>query len=162
MPLTASKNYVIGITVDSNGVGTFAFFNLPANQLLAFDGSSNMAGVLQTAFASAAQGVLAGTALQPAGSGSALTGITAGQVSGLGVQMAADTGWTANTGAGTKTTALPNYAGGLITSTMQTALNTVSAALGTNLNTMDSQVKALTDKVAAMETALAAGKLPNA
>ena len=78
------------------------------------------------------------------------------------IPLSVDTGWTANSGAGTKTTAVPNYAGGLITGTMVTALNTISAALGTNLSTMDAQVKALTDKVAALETVLAANKLPNA
>lgn len=83
-------------------------------------------------------------------------------ISGAGNIPTVDTGWTANSGAGSKTTAVPLYAGGLITGTMQTALNTVSANLGTNLNTMDAQVAALTAKVAALETALAANKLPNA
>lgn len=75
--------------------------------------------------------------------------------------MSADTGWTANAGAGGKTTSIPNYSSGGITGTMVTALNTVSAGTGTQLQTMDLQVAALTAKLAALETALAAGKLPN-
>lgn len=83
-------------------------------------------------------------------------------IGGAGNIPTLDTGWTANAGAGTKTTVVPLYAGGLITGTMQTALNTVSAGLGTNMVTLDAQVAALTAKVAAIETALAASKFPNA
>lgn len=78
------------------------------------------------------------------------------------IPLTFDTGYTGNAGAGTKATAVPNYAGGLITGTMVTAANLVSANLGTNLSTMDAQVAALTAKLAAIETSLAAGKLPNA
>lgn len=80
----------------------------------------------------------------------------------IGTQLTPDTGWTANAGAGSKTTSIANYSSGGITGTMVTALNTVSAGIGTQLQTMDVQVAALTAKIAALETALATGKLPNA
>jgi hypothetical protein len=76
--------------------------------------------------------------------------------------MAADTGWTANSTTGDKTAQLVTYAGGGITSTMITALNTVSSGLGTYLATMDATVALLVKKVAALETALVANKVPNA
>lgn len=83
-------------------------------------------------------------------------------ISGAGNIPVADTGYTANSGAGTKTQIVANYAGGGITGAMITALNTVSAGLGTYLGTMDTQVAALTAKLAAIETSLAGNKLPNA
>lgn len=75
--------------------------------------------------------------------------------------ISADTGWTANSGAGDKTVAVPNYTSG-ITGTMSTALNVTSAGLGTALGTIDSVLVSLVKKVQALETALAANKTPNA
>lgn len=80
----------------------------------------------------------------------------------LGTQMSADTGWTGNAGAGDKTASVPNWVSGGITGTMVTALNVTSAGLGTLMASMDSQMQAMTKKIQALETALAAGKLPNA
>lgn len=72
----------------------------------------------------------------------------------------ADTGWTANAGAGDKTVALSNYANGL-NGTMVSALNVVSSGTGTALSTAMDMIVNLTKKVQALETALAANKLPN-
>lgn len=73
----------------------------------------------------------------------------------------ADTGWTANSGVGDKTIAVPVYTAA-ITGTMVTALNVVSAGLGTALTNLESQLVAQNKKLLALETALAANKLPNA
>lgn len=75
--------------------------------------------------------------------------------------MVADTGWTANGTAGDKTVAVQTYTNG-ITGTMVTALNVTSSGLGTALSALADQVAALTKKLAAHETALVAGKIPNA
>lgn len=64
----------------------------------------------------------------------------------------ADTGWTANADGGDKTSVIPSNA---TIAAMQAALNIVSAGLGDLL-------VALSNKVKALETALAAAKLPNA
>lgn len=74
--------------------------------------------------------------------------------------MQPDTGWTANASVGSKTTVVPNYTNGL-NGTMVSALNVVSAGTGTALSSALDSVAALTSKVQALETALAAGKLPN-
>lgn len=74
--------------------------------------------------------------------------------------MQPDTGWTANAGAGSKTTIIPNYTNGL-NGTMVTALNTISAGTGSALSSALDSIAALTSKVQALETALSAGKLPN-
>lgn len=95
--------------------------------------------------ASVAQGALATTALQPGGSGT----------------VSADTGWTANNTVGDKTVALSSYTNGL-SGTMVTALNVVSANTGTALSAAMDIIVLLVKKVAALETALAANKLPNA
>lgn len=95
--------------------------------------------------ATAAQGALATTALQPGGAGT----------------VSADTGWTANNTAGDKTAQLSSYANGL-NGTMVTALNVVSANTGTVLSAAIDIIVLLVKKVAALETALAANKLPNA
>lgn len=71
-----------------------------------------------------------------------------------------DTGWTANSTAGDKTTALVTYSNGL-SGTMVTALNVVSASTGTALSAAMDVIVNLVKKVAALETALASGKLPN-
>lgn len=111
--------------------------------------------------ATAAQGALAASALQPAGNGSSLTGITSGQVSGLGTLMSLDTGYTANSTAGDKTIAVGAYTAA-ITGTMVSALNVVSTGLGTALQNLELQLIAVTKKFAAVETSLVAAKLPNA
>ncbi len=73
----------------------------------------------------------------------------------------ADTGWTANSTAGDKTVAVAAYTNG-ITGAMVTALNLTSSGLGTALSALGDQLAAVTKKLAAHETALVAGKLPNA
>lgn len=79
----------------------------------------------------------------------------------IALMPVADTGWTANGTAGDKTVAVQTYTNG-ITGTMVTALNVTSGGLGTALSALADQVAALTKKVAALETALVASKLPNA
>lgn len=79
----------------------------------------------------------------------------------LGTQMSADTGWTGNSGVGDKTVALTNYTNGL-NGTMVSALNVVSAGTGTALSAGFDALVNLNKKVQALETALAAAKLPNA
>lgn len=74
---------------------------------------------------------------------------------------AADTGYTANSTAGDKTTQLAAYVNG-VSGTMVTALNVVSAGTGTALSATADVVVLLVKKVAALETTLAAGKFPNA
>lgn len=95
--------------------------------------------------ATAAQGVLATSALQPGGAGT----------------VTMDTGWTANNTAGDKTVALSSYTNGL-SGTMVSALNVVSANTGTALSAAMDIIVLLVKKVAALETALAANKLHNA
>lgn len=72
-----------------------------------------------------------------------------------------DTGWTANNTAGDKTAALSSYTNGL-NGTMVTALNVVSGGTGTALSFALDVIVILVKKVAALETVLAASKLPNA
>lgn len=79
----------------------------------------------------------------------------------LGTQLSADTGWTANNTAGDKAVALSSYTNGL-SGTMVTALNVVSANTGTALSAAMDIIVLLVKKVAALETALVAAKLPNA
>lgn len=86
--------------------------------------------------------------------------ISAAQIADL-VQVTADAGWTANNTAGDKTVALTSYSNGL-SGTMVTALNVVSASTGTALSAAMDIIVILVQKVAALETTLAAGKLPNA
>lgn len=73
----------------------------------------------------------------------------------------ADTGWTANSTAGDKTVAVAAYTNG-ISGTMVTALNVTSGGLGTALSALADQLAAVTKKLAAIETANAAGKFANA
>lgn len=113
--------------------------------------------------ATAAQGALAASAVQPVGStaqyirgdGSLVT------IPTLGTQMAVDTGWTANTYGGAKNAVLVTYSL-VISGTMSTALSVVSAGLGASLVTMDQTIQLLVQQVAALRTALVASKLPNA
>lgn len=86
--------------------------------------------------------------------------VSAAHISDL-LAMAADTGWTANGTAGDKTASLSSYSNGL-SGTMVTALNVVSASTGTVLSAAMDIIVLLVKKVAALETALAANKLPNA
>lgn len=79
----------------------------------------------------------------------------------IGNNITTDTGWTSNSGAGDKTVALTNYANGL-NGTMVTALNLVSGSTGTVLSAALDALVLLNKKVQALETALAANKLPNA
>lgn len=72
-----------------------------------------------------------------------------------------DTGWTANTTAGDKTAQIAAYVNA-VTGTQVTALNVVSASFGTAVSAGLDVVVLLVKKVAALETALAAGVLPNA
>lgn len=72
-----------------------------------------------------------------------------------------DTGWTANSSAGDKTSVVTDYVNG-IDATMVTALNLVSANLGTNLSAACDVIVLLRKKVQALESALATSKLPNA
>lgn len=102
-------------------------------------------GISSSAFATTVQGVLATSALQPGAAG----------------LMTLDTGWTANSTAGNKTAILAAYTNGL-DGTMVAALNVVSSGVGTALNTGLASVALLVQKVAAIETALVASKLPNA
>lgn len=75
--------------------------------------------------------------------------------------LAADTGWTANAGAGDKTVSLTNYSNGL-NGTMVSALNVVSGGTGSALSSALDALVLLNKKVQAMETAFAANKFPNA
>lgn len=77
------------------------------------------------------------------------------------VAVSVDTGWTANSSGGDKTAVVTNYAAG-ISGAMITALNTVSAGLGTALSALDTQMVLNTKKIQALETALSTNKLPNA
>lgn len=79
----------------------------------------------------------------------------------LGTQMTVDSGWTANSTAGDKTAIIAAFTAS-ISGTMITALNTLSAGLGTALAADEATVALLVKKVAALETVLVAGKLPNA
>jgi len=72
-----------------------------------------------------------------------------------------DTGWSANSTAGDKTAVLAAYSNG-VNGTMVTALNTVSSGAGTALSGGLDMVALLVKKCAALETALAAFKIPNA
>lgn len=72
-----------------------------------------------------------------------------------------DTGWTANSTAGDKTAVLAAYTNGL-DATMITALNVVSAGIGTALSAALDTIALLVKKTAALETALVANKRPNA
>jgi len=96
---------------------------------------------------------LTAAAKLPAVDGSLLTNL-------VGV-VTADTGWTANTTAGDKTAQLVAYTNGL-NGTMVSALNVVSTGTGDALNTALATIALLVKKVAALETALVAGKIPNA
>lgn len=86
--------------------------------------------------------------------------VSAAQISDL-VAIAADTGWAANTATGDKTVVLTTYvnnlAGGAVT-----AINLVSAGAGDALSAALDTIVLLVKKVAALETALVASKLPNA
>lgn len=84
-----------------------------------------------------------------------------GNLPSLGTQMSADSGWTANNTVGDKSVALSSYSNGL-NGTMVSALNVVSTGTGTALSAAMDIIVLLVKKVAALETALAAGKLPNA
>lgn len=72
-----------------------------------------------------------------------------------------DTGWTANSTVGDKTAQLSSYSNGL-NGTMVSALNVVSSGTGTALSAAMDIIVILVKKVAALETALVANKLPNA
>lgn len=75
--------------------------------------------------------------------------------------LGVDSGYTANSTAGDKTTILAAYTNG-VNGTMVSALNVVSTGTGTALSAGLDVVALLVKKVAALETSLAAGKLPNA
>lgn len=79
----------------------------------------------------------------------------------LGQQVSVDTGWTSNNTAGDKTAQLSSYSNGL-NGTMVTALNVVSSGTGTALSAAMDVIVVLVKKLAALESALAANKLPNA
>lgn len=84
-----------------------------------------------------------------------------GFIKNKGVKIIADSGWTANNTVGDKTAALSSYTNGL-NGTMVTALNVVSGGTGTALSAAMDVIVILVKKVAALETVLAASKLPNA
>lgn len=89
-------------------------------------------------------------------------GTSLGRVKTAGVTpIIADTGWTANSTAGDKTAILAAYANG-IDGTITSLLNTAAAGSGTALAAMGAVVALLVKKTAALETALVAGKRPNA
>lgn len=75
--------------------------------------------------------------------------------------MSADTGWTANNTTGDKTAALSSYSNG-VNSTMIAALNVVSSGTGTAIGAAFDVLVVVVKKLAALETALVAAKLPNA
>lgn len=79
----------------------------------------------------------------------------------IGQQVTVDSGWTPNNTAGDKTAALSSYSNGL-NGTMVAALNVVSGGTGTALSAAMDVIVILVKKLAALETALAANKLPNA
>lgn len=79
----------------------------------------------------------------------------------LGTQMSVDSGWTGNNTAGDKTAALSSYSNG-VNSTMITALNVVSGGTGTAIGAAFDVLVIVVKKLAALETVLAAGKLPSA
>lgn len=78
----------------------------------------------------------------------------------LGTQLSIDSGWTANGTAGDKTAALSAYSNG-INGTIVTALNLAAANSGTAISALADVVVNLVKQVAALRTALLAGKLPN-
>lgn len=97
------------------------------------------------AFATAAQGALAASALQ----------------SQAGLILTADSGWTANSTAGDKTASLSSYSNGL-NSTIIAALNLAAANSGTALGAALDVLVVVVKKLAALETAFVASKIPNA
>lgn len=120
--------------------------NHTGTQLLAtISDAGTAASHASTDFATAAQGALAASALQ----------------SQAGLILSADTGWTQNNTEGDKTAALSSYSNGL-NSTIITALNLAAANSGTVLGAALDVLVIVVKKLAALETALAAGKLPNA
>lgn len=118
------------------------------------------------AFATASQGVLAASAVQPSGSTAQYIRGDGSLVSipAIGVQMVADTGWTAAAATASKTITLSTWTAGGITGTIVTGANALVglSGLGTVLGNMDTQLAALTARLAQLETTLSTGKLPNA
>lgn len=141
------------------------FFLTPqASSMLGFDGSVVATTDLISLFATAAQGIKADSALQSQVNADWSSGSGASQVlnkPALGTQMAVDSGWTANSTEGDKSAVLASYSNGL-NSTIISALNLAAANSGTVLSLALDVIVLLVKKVAAMETALVAGKLPNA
>lgn len=75
--------------------------------------------------------------------------------------LASGTGWVANSSSGDKSAVVIDYVNG-IDGTMIAALNLVSGGLGTALSAAVDTIVLLRKKVQALESELAAGRLPNA
>lgn len=75
-----------------------------------------------------------------------------------------DTGFTACAATPSKSISLPTWTAGGITGTIITGANALVgvAGLGTVLGSMDTQLAALTARLAQLEATAAAGKFPNA
>lgn len=146
----------VGVDTTTNWAGKYTF------DFIAIFGTAAAAAFGD--FATSAQGVRADSAIQPAGDGSTLIGITAAQVGAAPESsgVAADTGWTANASAGDKTQSVANYSGSGLDGTMVAALNLVSSGTGDALVQDEARVQELIKKVQALETSLAAGLRPNA
>lgn len=71
--LAPNSYFVTGVATDTLGVGTYTYYPITANTLLGFNGAAHMYPVLPSTFATYAQGLLAGTAIQPNGNISVLT-----------------------------------------------------------------------------------------
>ncbi len=80
---------------------------------------------------------------------------------GSTLPIIADTGWTANSTAGDKTVIVAAFTNG-VNGTMVTALNLAYTDFGTAVAAIGTQLEVVTKKLAALETSLVAGKLPNA
>jgi hypothetical protein len=93
-------------------------------------------------------------------SAAALLAVTWSTLTGKPTVPTVDSGWTANNTVGDKTAALSSYSNGL-NATMITALNVVSGGTGTAIGAAFDVLVIVVKKLAAIETALSAGKLPN-
>lgn len=133
------------LSLPLNLVGTTLSINLATGSLPGLMTAAQFASIAALgtastqatgAFATAAQGTKADSAIQPGNAGLIVAG----------------TGWTANADGGDKTVAIGNTA---TLDTIATALNIVTAGAGT-------QLENIAQKVKAMETALANSLRPNA
>jgi|GEM_PF-6254648 len=160
---TASVDHVISWP---DAAGTVLLANGSASALTGVlsssaGGAGAVTGLLKADGAGNVSAAAAGTDYQAPLPGS-LTASGILKADGAGnVSAATDTSWTANASSGDKTVAIPNYTNVDFTATDAGGLGSGFPATAAALNLMDAQIQALTKKVQALETALAASLLPN-